>query len=190
MSVEVGVIALQGDVPQHSAAVKRAFDEVIVHEIRETGIVPSCELVVLPGGESTTISHLLQTTGIAREITEHVEAGKAMLATCAGLIVSATQVDDDRIDTLDLLDITVERNAYGRQRDSFEAPLSFEEFADPFPGVFIRAPRITAVGDCEILAHHGDEPVAVRSGSVIGASFHPELTDDTRLLELTRATGK
>lgn len=190
MGVEVGVVGVQGDVPQHTAAVKQAFSDVIVHQIRTSGTVPSCDLLVLPGGESTTISHLLRETGIAGEIQTHVDAGKPLLATCAGLIVSATTVSDDRIDPLGFLDITVDRNAYGRQRDSFEAPLDVVGFEESFPGVFIRAPRIAAAGDVEVLARHGDEPVAVQSGPVIGASFHPELTGDSRFLELVRSAGE
>jgi 5'-phosphate synthase pdxT subunit len=147
--------------------------------------VPDCDVVLLPGGESTTISRLVHREGIAAEIQAHAEAGKPILATCAGLILVSTDANDDRVDTLDLLDVTVKRNAFGRQRDSFEAPLPVTGLDEPFPAVFIRAPVIESVGaDVEVLASWDDDPVAVRQGSVVGLSFHPELTDDSRLHDI------
>jgi len=139
----------------------------------------------MPGGESTTISRLIHRDDIAPEIREHVAAGKPVLATCAGLIVAAEDAGDDRVETLDIIDVTVERNAFGRQKDSFEAPLPVDGLDDPFPAVFIRAPVIDEVGpDVEVLASWDDRPVAVRQGPVVGLSFHPELTDDSRLHRL------
>jgi 5'-phosphate synthase pdxT subunit len=139
----------------------------------------------MPGGESTTISRLVHSEGIAPEIRAHVEAGKPVLATCAGLIVASTDANDDRVETLDLVDVSVERNAFGRQKDSFEAPLDVTGLDDPFHAVFIRAPVIDSVGDgVEVLASWDDRPVAVRQGPVVGTSFHPELTADSRLHDL------
>ncbi len=189
MTLQAGVVAVQGDVSEHAAAIERAAsahgqDSKIV-EIREAGLVPQCDVLLVPGGESTTISRLLQREGIAEEIVAHVEAGKPMLATCAGLIVSATDAQDDRVETLNLLDVTVERNAFGRQKDSFETALDIDGLDEPFPAVFIRAPVIDeAFEDVEVLAEFDGNPVAVRQGPVVGTSFHPELTPDSRLHDL------
>jgi len=184
-----GVIAVQGDVSEHAAAIRRAAaahdDDCEVEAIRTSGIVPDCDVLLMPGGESTTISRLLADEGIDTEIRAHVEAGKPILATCAGLIVAAEDAKDDRVRTLGLLDVSVDRNAFGRQKDSFEAPLNITGLDDPFPAVFIRAPLIDAVGDeVELLADWEGNPVAVRQGPVVATSFHPELTPDTRLHQL------
>ncbi|MFB6222941.1 MAG: pyridoxal 5'-phosphate synthase glutaminase subunit PdxT [Haloarcula sp.] len=189
MTLRAGVLAVQGDVSEHADAIKRAASahdrtaEVV--EIRESGLVPDCDMLLLPGGESTTISRLLHREGIAEEITAHVDDGKPVLATCAGLIVSATDAQDDRVDTLNVIDATIERNAFGRQKDSFEAQLDVNGLDDSFPAVFIRAPGIDYVGEgVEVLATWDDRPVAVRDGPVVGTSFHPELTDDPRIHDL------
>ncbi|MCL9815748.1 pyridoxal 5'-phosphate synthase glutaminase subunit PdxT [Natronocalculus amylovorans] len=190
--LRAGVIAVQGNVSEHAAAIKRAAFEngfsVIVEQIRQAGVVPNCDLLLLPGGESTTISRLLKREGIDAEIKQHVAAGKPILATCAGLIVSSSDAKDDRVTTLDILDVTVDRNAFGRQKDSFEAPLSIDGIDDPetpFPAVFIRAPLIDAIGDdVSVLAWWDENPVAVRQGPVLATSFHPELTPDDRLHRL------
>ena len=189
MTVTAGVLAVQGDVSEHADAIRAAArthgETAEVHEIRTAGTVPDCDLLLMPGGESTTISRLVHREGIAPEIEAHVDAGKPVLATCAGLIVAATDANDDRVDTLDLIDVSVERNAFGRQKDSFEAPLDVDGLADPFHAVFIRAPVIDAVGDgVDVLASWDGRPVAVKQGPVLGTSFHPELTDDSRLHDL------
>ncbi len=186
MSLTAGVLAVQGDVSEHVDAVERAARDsdasITVREIRAAGIVPDCDVLLLPGGESTTISRQIHRDDIAPEIRAHVAAGKPLFATCAGLIVVAEDTDDDRVETLDLLDVTVERNAFGRQKDSFEAPLDIDGLDEPFPAVFIRAPVIDDVGEgVDVLASWEDRPVAVRQGSIVGLSFHPELTDDSRL---------
>ncbi|MFO7834864.1 MAG: pyridoxal 5'-phosphate synthase glutaminase subunit PdxT [Halohasta sp.] len=184
-----GVIAVQGDVSEHAAAIRRAAAahdvDCEVREIRTGGIVPECDVLLMPGGESTTISRLLADEGIDAEIRAHVEAGNPVLATCAGLIVASTDAKDDRVKTLDLLDVSVDRNAFGRQKDSFEAPLDVDGLDEPFPAVFIRAPLIDAVGDdVEVLADWEGNPVAVRQGPIVASSFHPELTPDTRLHQI------
>jgi 5'-phosphate synthase pdxT subunit len=203
MTLTAGVVAVQGDVSEHAAAIERAAERrgrtAEVVEIRDSGTVPDCDALLMPGGESTTISRLLHDEGIAAEIIDHVDAGKPVLATCAGLIVAARDAGDERVETLDLVDVTVERNAFGRQKDSFEAPLDVDGLDDPFPGVFIRAPVISEVGErseqrsearqtgsdgADVLAEWDGRPVAVRDGPVIGTSFHPELTDDDRIHEL------
>ena len=189
MTLRAGVLAVQGDVSEHARAIERAATahdrSAEVVEIHEGGLVPDCDALLMPGGESTTISRLLHREGIAGEIERHVADGKPVLATCAGLIVAASDAHDDRVETLNVLDATVERNAFGRQKDSFEAPLDVTGFDEPFPAVFIRAPLIDYVGSgAAVLASWDDRPVAVRDGPVVGTSFHPELTDDPRIHDL------
>jgi 5'-phosphate synthase pdxT subunit len=181
-----GVIAVQGDVAEHAAAIRRAAERhgesVTVEEIRTAGVVPECDLLLMPGGESTTISRLLREEGIDEEIRAHAAAGKPMLVTCAGLIVASRDAKDDRVTTLDILDVSVDRNAFGRQKDSFEAALDVTGLDEPFPAVFIRAPAIDEIGDrIDVLATFDGRPVAVRDDNVVGTAFHPELTDDSRI---------
>ena len=187
--LRAGVVAVQGDVSEHADAIRRAGaahgEAVEVTEIRQSGAVPECDVLLLPGGESTAISRLLSREGIDREIQAHVGADKPVLATCAGLIVASRDANDDRVDTLDLIDATVDRNAFGRQVDSFEAPLDVVDFDESFPAVFIRAPVIDEVGDgVEVLAQWEGDPVAIRDGPVVGTAFHPELTADSRVHDL------
>ena len=184
-----GVIAVQGDVAEHAAAVERAaaaHDEPAeVVEVRDSGIVPDCDVLLMPGGESTTISRLIHQEGIAAEIRAHVAAGKPVLATCAGLIVCSRDAKDDRVDPLGVVDVTVDRNAFGRQKDSFEADVPITGVDEPFHAVFIRAPAIDDVGDgVETLATVDGRPVAVRDGPVVATAFHPELTHDSRIHDL------
>jgi 5'-phosphate synthase pdxT subunit len=187
--LRAGVVAVQGDVSEHADAVRRAArargEEAEVVEIRKAGLVPDCDALLLPGGESTAISRLLAREGIDEEIIDHAAAGKPVLATCAGLIVASRDAKDERVTPLSLLDVTVDRNAFGRQVDSFEAPLDVAGLDGPFPAVFIRAPLIDEVGDgVEVLATWDGDPVAVRQGAVVSTSFHPELTDDGRVHDL------
>ncbi|MFC4248512.1 pyridoxal 5'-phosphate synthase glutaminase subunit PdxT [Natribaculum luteum] len=188
MSLVAGVVAVQGDVSEHADAIRRAGEahgeDVTVREVREGGIVPDCDLLAFPGGESTTISRLIHDEGIADEIVAHVDAGKPLLATCAGLIVASSDPRDERVDELGVIDVTVERNAFGRQRDSFEAPLSVDGLEEPFPAVFIRAPAIDEVREAEVLAEFDGRPVAVRDGPVVATAFHPELLPDDRIHRL------
>jgi 5'-phosphate synthase pdxT subunit len=189
MTVTAGVIAVQGDVSEHASAIERAGSahglETTVREVRSAGIVPDCDVLLLPGGESTTISRLVHQEGIADELRAHIDAGKPVLATCAGLILVSADSGDDRVETLGLLDVKVERNAFGRQRDSFETALPVTGLDDPFPAVFIRAPAIDAVGDgVNVLAEWEGRPVAVRQGPIVGTAFHPELTEDSRMHNL------
>ena len=185
MGTCVGVVAVQGDVAEHARASAAALGgDIETRAIRSAGEIPRCDGVIIPGGESTTISRLIHETGIADELRDHVAAGKPMLATCAGLIVTSRDAQDERIEPLGLLDVTIDRNAYGGQRESFEAQMRVAGFEDPFRGVFIRAPRVAALGDVEVLATYDGEPVAIRDGPVVGASFHPELTGDPRFHRL------
>ena len=189
MTLRAGVVAVQGDVSEHARAIDRAAkaheETTKIVEIRESGLVPDCDVLLLPGGESTTISRLVYREDIAGEIQDHVRAGKPLLATCAGLILVSIDANDDRVETLDLLDVSVRRNAFGRQKDSFEAPISVTGLDEPFPAVFIRAPVVGSVGeDVDVLATWEDNPVAVRQGPIVGTAFHPELTADPRLHDL------
>ena len=188
MTLVAGVVAVQGDVAEHAAAIERVCERrgrsVDVCEIRDAGLVPDCDLLAMPGGESTTISRLVHAEGIAPELRDHVAAGKPLLATCAGLIVAASDAADDRVDELGLIDVAVERNAFGRQRDSFEAALDVDGLDEPFPAVFIRAPAIADAREATVLASWDGRPVAVRDGPVLATAFHPELTSDDRIHEL------
>ena len=189
MRLTAGVVAVQGDVAEHADAITRAAEahghEVEVVEVRRSGLVPDCDLLSMPGGESTTISRLLHREGIAEEVVAHVEAGKPLLATCAGLIVASRDARDDRVETLGVLDVEVDRNAFGRQRDSFETALEIEGLEEPFPAVFIRAPAVAEVGEAvTVLAEYDGRPVAVSQGPVLGTAFHPELTGDSRIHDL------
>lgn len=188
MTITAGVVAVQGDAPQHVAALERAGAtsgrKVRVREIRTAGVVPDCDVVTLPGGESTTIARLLRSQGIDEELREHIDRDKPFLATCAGLIVLATDIDPEVVSPLGLVDIGIERNAFGRQRDSFEAGLDITGLDDPFPGVFIRAPVVADPRETEVLARVGEHAVAIRDGSLLGTAFHPELAADSRVHEL------
>jgi len=183
----IGVLALQGDVREHVATLRRVGANV--SEIRRPSDLAGIAGVVIPGGESTTIAHLLVSSGLREELASAFADGLPVFGTCAGLIVLSNTIVDGRVDqwSFGALDVTVQRNGYGRQIASFEALVSVVGLGE-VPGVFIRAPRITAWGDVEVLASydHGDgaHPVLVRKDSAWGCSFHPELTTDGRVHEL------
>lgn len=181
----VGVLALQGDFREHIAMIGDLGVEAI--EVRTVEDLAVVDALIIPGGESTTIGRLANLYGLIEPIRERAESGMAMLGTCAGMIVlAATTVVHDQ-PQVGVLDATVERNAFGRQVDSFEAELEVAGLDEPMHAVFIRAPWIAKVGaDVEVLAEvvgpDGDRhPVLVRQGRILASSFHPELTGDTRL---------
>lgn len=181
----VGVLALQGDVREHVAMVRGLG--VAVANVRTPDQLAAVDALVMPGGESTAIAHLLVTSGLREAMTARVAEGLPVLGTCAGLILLSTTVLDGRAHqwSFGALDVTVRRNGYGRQIASFETELDVSGVGR-VPGVFIRAPRVEAVGpQVEVLASHdhgdGPHPVLVRQGAVWGASFHPELTVDNRV---------
>lgn len=151
--------------------------------VRHAGTLPDCDVAVLPGGESTTISALVHQEGIDEELADHLDDGKPVLATCAGLIVLARDPGDGRVQSLGLLDVAVERNAFGRQRESFEADVDLSWLDEPFHAVFIRAPRVTDAGSAEVTGRLDGNVVAVEDGPVLATGFHPELTADTRIHE-------
>jgi 5'-phosphate synthase pdxT subunit len=189
----VGVLALQGDVVEHVGALERAG--AAVAEVRTPDDLARVDALVVPGGESTTVIRLLDRFGLTDPIKERVRAGMPFWGTCMGMIVAAHDVADIEQPTLDLLDVTVRRNAFGRQVDSAEIPLSIPALgAEPFPAVFIRAPWIERTGsDVETLAERGGHGVMVRQRNVLGTSFHPELTGDDRVhsyfLEMVRSAA-
>ena len=188
--MRIGVIAIQGDVSEHVEALERALaernEEAEVLTIKHRGIVPGCDALVLPGGESTTLGKLLIREGIADEIQEMNKAGKPIMGTCAGLILLSKEGDEQVAKThqhlLALMDTRVNRNAFGRQRDSFEVELELPFLDTPYNAVFIRAPAIIHTGaDVKVLARIDDLIVAAEQDNVLALAFHPELTLDTRV---------
>ena len=176
---KVGVLALQGDFREH-AKVLASIDASPV-EVRTPDDLVDVDRLVIPGGESTTIGKLAHAYGLVEPIRERARDGMPILGTCAGMIVLAQRVIDGE-PLLSLLDVTVRRNAYGRQVDSFEADVDVDGIDHPVRGVFIRAPWIEEVGrDVEVLARHEDRPVVLRQGSLLAASFHPELVGESSL---------
>jgi pyridoxal 5'-phosphate synthase pdxT subunit len=178
----VGVLALQGAFVAH----QRALDAVgaTTRQVRLPADLDGLDALVMPGGESTTMSRLLSTSGLFDEIKARVSDGLPVLGTCAGMILLASEVLDGRADQLSFgaIDISVQRNGYGRQVDSFETDLEVVGFDRPFHAVFIRAPKVVAIGaGVEVLAEYDGVPVVARQGRVMVASFHPELTGDARL---------
>ena len=183
--VKVGLLALQGASAPHADAF-RALGAVPV-EVRTPAQLADVDALVIPGGESTTMSKLLDTSGLATPLAERLAAGLPTFGTCAGMILLARTVLDGRPDqrSYDAINVTVRRNAFGRQVDSFEADLAIDGLADPFHAVFIRAPFVEQVGDgVDVLASIDGHPVLCRQGAVLVAAFHPELTGDLRLHEL------
>ena len=185
MARKVGVLALQGDVREHSAALSDAGATPI--EVRVPEDLSAVDALVLPGGESTTLSLLLKSNGLWRTIEERLRDGMPAFGTCAGMILLAGEISDGRPDqtSFEAIDIAVRRNGYGRQLDSFETDLSVEGLASPMHAVFIRAPRVERSGsNVEVLARHDGVPVVCKEGPVVVAAFHPELSGDGRLHEL------
>ena len=177
----VGVLGLQGDFQEHLEALARLGVEA--RNVRTPEQVAACDALILPGGESTTIGKLMRQYGVDQAIRQVHAAGRPIFGTCAGAILLSTTVAEGNVHNLGLLDATISRNAYGRQTDSFETDLDIPCLgAEPLRAVFIRAPRFEHLGDgVETLAAIGDEPVLVRQGNLLAATFHPELTLDTRL---------
>lgn len=178
----VGILAVQGAVREHAAALRAIGAEPV--EVRLPADMENLDALILPGGESTTMRKLIDEYGLREPILAMAQRGAPMLGTCAGMILLAERLSDSEEPFLNLLDVEVRRNAYGRQLNSFEADLDFPSLGDePLHGVFIRAPAVTDLGpDVEVLARDAqDRPIAVRQGSVIATTFHPELTADRRL---------
>jgi pyridoxal 5'-phosphate synthase pdxT subunit len=177
----VGVLALQGDVVEHLAAMRRAGAEAV--EVKTSRDLTNVDALIVPGGESTTVMKLLERFSLDRPIVARVRAGMPLWGTCMGMIVAARSVADVEQPTLNLIDITVRRNAFGRQNESAEIDLPIDALGDvPFPAIFIRAPWIERCGPgVELLARRNGHGVMVRQGNVLATSFHPELTSDPRV---------
>jgi pyridoxal 5'-phosphate synthase pdxT subunit len=171
--MKIGILAVQGDFREHAAMLRRVGAEPV--EVRKPEQLEELDGLVIPGGESTAIMRLVRIYGLEDALRRF---SRPVFGTCAGMILL------DR-DHLGLVDLAVRRNAYGRQVASFEADLALEGEDEPLRGVFIRAPRVADAGpDVEVIAEHDGEPVLLRDGRFLVASFHPELTDDTRVHEL------
>lgn len=173
----VGILALQGDFELHAAALARQGEAYLY--VRRPEELAACRGLVIPGGESTTMTRLMDIVGLRQPILDFAAAGKPILGTCAGLIMLAARIDEDEkrhgVKPLGLLDVLVRRNGYGRQVDSFVDEVVVAANARTMPGVFIRAPRILEVGaGVEVVATWRGEPVGVRRGNVTGLAFHPE----------------
>lgn len=178
-SSTIGVLALQGDFQAHGAALERCGVESV--QVRKPDELATLDGLIVPGGESTTLLKLMDEWGFVPALREFHASGRPMFGTCAGLILLAAEVENPRQFSLGFIDATVERNAYGRQRESFEerGQATLDGESVPIEMVFIRAPRIRRLGpQVEVLAARGGEPVMARQGSVLVATFHPELTDD------------
>ena len=183
MKPTVGVLALQGAFGLHAVAL--ADLGARAKEVRTPHDLARVDALVMPGGESTTMSMLLESSGLFDAIAERLEAQLPVFGTCAGMILLATDVLDGRPDQryFGAIDLAVRRNAYGRQVDSFETSLAVTDLpGEPFPAVFVRAPLVESAGPgVEVLASHEGRPVLARQGTVTVASFHPELSGDSRL---------
>ena len=188
--MKVGVLALQGDVPEHLAALGGIMHGDDVVPVRTPAQLAEVGALFMPGGESTTIARLLVQSGLWNPLEERIKQGLPVLATCAGLILLARELVPGLAGmdppTFGLLDVQVRRNDYGSQGESFEAPIHVEGLAGgPFPGVFIRSPRIHSVGTgVTAFAWRGGEVVGVRAGMIWGLCFHPELSGDPRLHQM------
>jgi 5'-phosphate synthase pdxT subunit len=182
--VKVGLLALQGAVAPHAVAVRDLGATPV--EVRTPEQLADVDALIIPGGESTTMSKLLDSSQLREPLQARLADGMAVFGTCAGMIVLAATVLDGRADqrSLDAIDVTVRRNAFGRQIDSFEADLDIAGFDHAFHAVFIRAPFVEHVGpEVEVLATVDGHPVLCRQGPILVSAFHPELTGDRRLHE-------
>jgi len=192
MSLTVGVLSIQGDVQENMLSAKSAIDELgldgNVVDVRTPEEISQLDGLIIPGGESTTIGQLSLVNGSLKILKEKIQSGMPVLGICAGMIMLSNTANDKIIGKtdqplLDILDIKLERNSFGRQKQSFESDISMDSINIPkFNGVFIRAPSVSDVGsDVEVLSKFNERIVAVKKGNVIGTAFHPELTEDTAL---------
>ncbi len=179
--MKIGVLAVQGDFAEHIASLRKLGLEPL--EVRLPHQMEDIDGLIIPGGESTTLSRLMSIYDLREPVKQLCRDGRSVWGTCAGMIMMAREITEEDPEPLGLMDIGVERNSFGRQIDSFEQDLEVEAFeGGPFHGVFIRAPGVIRVGGgVEVLATLPDgQPVAVRQGKMLASSFHPELTNDTR----------
>ncbi|MFC3041026.1 pyridoxal 5'-phosphate synthase glutaminase subunit PdxT [Virgibacillus xinjiangensis] len=181
MTATIGVLALQGAVREHIRSVKESGAYAI--EVKRKEQLDEIDGLILPGGESTTMRRLIDSYGFFEAIQKFGEQGKPVFGTCAGLILMASSIEGQKDAHLGLMDMKVARNAFGRQVASFEAELDIGRIGEPFNAVFIRAPYITETGvEVEVLATYEERIVAARQGQYLCTAFHPELTDDNRII--------
>jgi 5'-phosphate synthase pdxT subunit len=192
MSLTFGVLSIQGDVLENILSVKAAIDaldiDATVNAVRTPDEISKVDALVIPGGESTTIGQLSKFNGSLKILKEKIEQGMPVLGICAGMVLLSNNANDKVVGKIDqpllnILDIKLERNSFGRQRESFESNISLDSIGIPkFNGVFIRAPSISDIGsDVEILSKFNEKIIAVKKNNVIGVAFHPELTSDISL---------
>lgn len=190
--LNIGVLAVQGDVEENIIATKMALEELgiegIVNEVKTPEQISELDGLIIPGGESTVIGTLSMVNGSLKTIKEKIENGMPVFGICAGMILLSKKLKDRTVGEtvqpqLDFLDVKIERNAFGRQKDSFESEIELNKIGIPsMHGVFIRAPSIIEAGkDVEILSKFNEKIVAIKQGNIIGTSFHPELTGDLSL---------
>ena len=183
MPHRVGVVSIQGDFSKHLGALAR-LPNVEGKEVRSLEDLAEVERLIIPGGESTTVGMLMQRYGLGEAIIKAAATGMPIWGTCMGMILLAKEVEGYEQYRLGLLDVTVQRNAFGAQVHSFEDTVSMTDIDSPVLGVFIRAPIVTRLGENVVeMARYDDKIVAVRQGKVLGTSFHPELTEDLRVHE-------
>jgi len=182
---KIGVLALQGAFERHQRVFQKLGVDAV--QVRMPADLAEVDALVMPGGESTTMSQLLESSELFEPISLRIKQGLPVFGTCAGMILLSKKILDGRDDQLsfEAIDIDVQRNAYGRQIDSFEAEVKIDSLDNSFNAVFIRAPRIVSLGsDVHALAYCGDDVVLARQDNILVASFHPELANDVRLHEL------
>lgn len=179
--MKIGILAMQGAFREHAAALRKCGCDTV--EIRKPADLEAIDALIIPGGESTTIGKLLNDYGLTEPILAKARNGLPVFGTCAGAILLAKDLVDSDQPRLGLMDIKVRRNAYGRQVDSFEVDVDVPVLGkEPFPAVFIRAPRIEdAQPGVEVLARYREGIILARQGNLLAATFHPELTEDLRL---------
>jgi len=191
-NLNIGILSIQGDVAENGASMKAALEELgqtgNLIKVKTPEQLSKLDGLIIPGGESTVIGQLSLINGLLKQVKEKIESGMPVFGICAGLILLSKNAEDRVVGNtdqplLDLLDVKVERNSFGRQRDSFEAKVSLEPVnISSFHGVFIRAPSISDVGsDVEVLSKFNEKVVAVKQGNILATAFHPELTPDISL---------
>ncbi|MGG3801606.1 pyridoxal 5'-phosphate synthase glutaminase subunit PdxT [Metabacillus fastidiosus] len=181
--LKIGVLGLQGAVREHIQSIEACGAEGVI--VKTPAQLKELDGLIIPGGESTTMRRLIDKYDFMEPLKQFAKENKPMFGTCAGLILLASQVVGYEESHVGVFDVTVERNSFGRQKESFEAELNITGVGEGFIGVFIRAPHIVEVGeDVEILSKHNGRIVAARHGHLLGCSFHPELTDDHRMTKL------
>ncbi|NCB39695.1 MAG: pyridoxal 5'-phosphate synthase glutaminase subunit PdxT [Erysipelotrichia bacterium] len=179
--IKIGILALQGAVREHTASVQKCGAEAV--QIKSADELKNIDGLILPGGESTTMRRLINTYGLLKPLQDFANLGKPVFGTCAGLILLARSIAGESTCHMGVLDVTVERNSFGRQVNSFEASLDIKNVGQQFPGVFIRAPHIVEAGqDVDILCEYDGRIVMARQKNLLGCAFHPELTEDQRVM--------